>query len=67
MQLHILSDLHIEFGDFTPPDTDADVLFSLAISMSALRALSGPSGCFQTFQWYTCVETMSDINMDTHI
>jgi len=26
MKLHILSDLHLEFGDFTPPATDADVV-----------------------------------------
>ncbi len=26
MKLHILSDLHTEFADFSPPDTDADVV-----------------------------------------
>ena len=26
MKLQILSDLHIEFGDFHPPETDADVI-----------------------------------------
>jgi len=26
MKLHVLSDLHIEFADFTPPATDADVV-----------------------------------------
>ena len=26
MKLHVLSDLHTEFADFTPPDTDADVI-----------------------------------------
>ena len=26
MKLHILSDLHIEFGPFTLPNTDADVV-----------------------------------------
>jgi Icc-related predicted phosphoesterase len=26
MKLHILSDLHTEFGDFAPPETDADVV-----------------------------------------
>jgi Icc-related predicted phosphoesterase len=26
MRLHLLSDLHLEFGDFTPPSTDADVV-----------------------------------------
>ena len=26
MKLHILNDLHIEFEDFTPPETDADIV-----------------------------------------
>jgi Icc-related predicted phosphoesterase len=26
MRLHLLSDLHLEFGEFTPPETDADVV-----------------------------------------
>lgn len=26
MKLHILTDLHIEFGSFTPPKTDADLV-----------------------------------------
>lgn len=26
MRLHLLSDLHLEFGEFTPPPTDADVI-----------------------------------------
>ena len=26
MKLHLLNDLHIEFGDFAPPATDADVV-----------------------------------------
>ena len=26
MKLHVLSDLHIEFADFSPPETDADVV-----------------------------------------
>ena len=26
MKLHILSDLHTEFADFSPPETDADVV-----------------------------------------
>jgi predicted phosphodiesterase len=26
MKLHILSDIHLEFSDFSPPDTDADVI-----------------------------------------
>ena len=26
MRIHLLSDLHLEFGAFTPPDTDADIV-----------------------------------------
>ena len=26
MKIHILSDLHTEFAEFSPPDTDADVV-----------------------------------------
>ena len=26
MKLHVLSDLHTEFADFSPPETDADVV-----------------------------------------
>ena len=26
MKIHILSDLHTEFSDFDPPETDADVV-----------------------------------------
>ncbi len=26
MKLHVLSDLHTEFADFSPPGTDADVV-----------------------------------------
>ena len=26
MKIHILNDLHIEFGDFMPPATEADVV-----------------------------------------
>jgi len=26
MKLHILSDLHTEFADFSPPDTNADIV-----------------------------------------
>tara|TARA_R110002049_G_scaffold20717_1_gene75860 strand:- start:16504 stop:16632 length:129 start_codon:yes stop_codon:yes gene_type:complete len=26
MKLHILSDVHTEFADFTPPDVDADIV-----------------------------------------
>jgi predicted phosphodiesterase len=26
MKLHILSDLHTEFADFEPPETDADIV-----------------------------------------
>ncbi len=30
MKLHVLSDLHTEFADFSPPDTDADVVILAA-------------------------------------
>ena len=38
MKIHILSDLHTEFSDFDPPETDADVVV-LAGDIGA-----GPSG-----------------------
>lgn len=40
MNLHILSDLHIEFGDFVPPATDADVVVlagDISVGMEGLR------------------------------
>lgn len=40
MKLHILTDLHIEFGDFTPPQTDADVVVlagDIGLGLSGLR------------------------------
>jgi predicted phosphohydrolase len=39
MKLRILSDLHIEFADFTPPPTDADVTVlagDIGVGMAAL-------------------------------
>ena len=26
MRIHVMSDLHLEFGEFTPPETNADVV-----------------------------------------
>ena len=26
MKIHVLCDLHVEFGDFVPPDVGADVM-----------------------------------------
>lgn len=40
MKLHVLSDLHIEFGDFEPPATDADVVIlagDIGVGMGGLR------------------------------
>lgn len=40
MKLHILSDLHTEFGDFKPPDTDADVVVlagDIGVGIEGLR------------------------------
>ncbi len=40
MKLHILSDLHIEFGAFEPPATDADVVIlagDIGVGMGGLR------------------------------
>jgi len=40
MKLHILNDLHIEFEDFTPPATDADVVIlagDIGVGMGGLR------------------------------
>lgn len=40
MLLHILSDLHLEFGNFTPPKTEADVVLLAGDIHVGLRALS---------------------------
>jgi predicted phosphodiesterase len=40
MKLHILSDLHIEFADFEPPDTDAEAVIlagDIGVGMEGLR------------------------------
>ena len=40
MKLHILNDLHIEFEDFEPPATDADVVVlagDIGVGMEGLR------------------------------
>ena len=40
MKLHILNDLHIEFGDFEPPATDADVVVlagDIGVGVGGLR------------------------------
>jgi Icc-related predicted phosphoesterase len=40
MRLHILSDLHIEFGDFEPPTTDADMVVlagDIGVGVAGLR------------------------------
>jgi predicted phosphodiesterase len=40
MKLHILNDLHIEFEDFEPPTTDADVVIlagDIGVGMGGLR------------------------------
>lgn len=40
MKIHVLSDLHIEFGDFTMPETDADVLVlagDISVGMDAFE------------------------------
>jgi hypothetical protein len=38
VNVHILNDLHIEFEDFTPPGTDADVV--VLAPFSAFRLIS---------------------------
>ena len=40
MKFHILNDLHIEFEDFVPPATDADVVIlagDIGVGMEGLR------------------------------
>jgi len=41
MKLHILNDLHIEFENFDPPATDADVVI-LGGGLEAWRRQGGP-------------------------
>jgi hypothetical protein len=46
MKLHILNDLHIEFGDFVPPATDADVVILAGDIGVGLGALPWVDRCF---------------------
>jgi len=44
MKIHILNDLHIEFADFTIPETDADVLIlagDIGVGLGGLKWLEG--------------------------
>jgi hypothetical protein len=36
VNIHILNDLHIEFEDFTPPGTDADVVVLVTMSTTIM-------------------------------
>ena len=46
MNIHILNDLHIEFGDFVPPATDADVVILAGDISVGLGALPWIDRCF---------------------
>jgi hypothetical protein len=46
MKLHLLNDLHIEFGDFAPPATDADVVILAGDISVGLDALPWIDRCF---------------------
>lgn len=46
MKIHILNDLHIEFADFEPPDTDADVVVLAGDIGVGLGALAWIERCF---------------------
>ncbi|MEA2078417.1 MAG: metallophosphoesterase family protein [Pseudomonadota bacterium] len=46
MKLHILSDLHIEFADFVPPATDADVIVLAGDIGVGLEGLYWAESCF---------------------
>ncbi|BBO88969.1 metallophosphoesterase [Desulfosarcina ovata] len=39
MNLHVLSDLHVEFGDFSVPDVDADVVVLAGDTHVGIRGL----------------------------
>lgn len=46
MKIHILSDLHIEFADFSIPDTDADVVVlagDIGVGLGGLEWIRGQS------------------------
>lgn len=50
MKLHILNDLHIEFEDFEPPTTDADVLVlagDIGVGIEGLRGANPHSPVFE--------------------
>jgi len=48
MKVHILNDLHIEFEDFTPPGTDADVVVLAGDIGVGTGALPWIERCFPT-------------------
>jgi Icc-related predicted phosphoesterase len=48
MKVHILNDLHIEFEDFTPPGTDADVVVLAGDIGVGTGALAWIERCFPT-------------------
>ncbi len=48
MKLHILNDLHVEFGDFTVPETDADVIImagDIGVGMQGLAWIEAQNPC----------------------
>ena len=46
MKIHILNDLHIEFGDFMPPATEAEVVILAGDIGVGLGALPWVDRCF---------------------
>ena len=46
MKIHILNDLHIEFGAFEPPPTDADVVVLAGDIGVGLEGLHWAQSCF---------------------
>lgn len=40
MKIHVLSDLHIEFGDFDPPETDADMVLLAGDTQPLARGIA---------------------------
>ena len=46
MKIHLLNDLHIEFGDFVPPVADADVVILAGDIGVGLGALPWVDRCF---------------------
>jgi predicted phosphodiesterase len=47
MRLHILSDLHLEFGAFEPPEVEADVVVLAGDTDRGLRGAAWARGAFQ--------------------